>query len=354
MKKKTLSILLIITMAVCFTGAAYYPVKYFFQKEATKSGMEDLREMRVSALDDNADTEQADHEDDTETGAKTSTTGGSVSTEAAVGGSVSDAEQTQAPAVSDEVLQTMVPAEENVSEPDVQPEETEEPGEAGEEPIDRYMTDGTAIPYPSKEKVQLDEAKILAQYKDIYDINNDMVGWLYIPGTTIDYPVVQNEDPEYYLKRDFYGNKNSNGQLILDTSCDPWTPSYNLVVSGHNMKSGMMFAPLGNYASKGYWSRHKTFTFDTVMREGTYVVFAAFFSADYAEGEEGFRYNANIQYRLDAEVWLEDIMENREYDTGIDVEFGDEFLTLTTCLYHRDNGRFVVVARRVREGEVIE
>jgi len=61
-----------------------------------------------------------------------------------------------------------------------------------------------------------------------------------------------------------------------------------------------------------------------------------------------------IQYRLDAELWLEEVMENREYDTGIDVEFGDEILTLTTCLYQRENGRFVVVARRVRDGEVIE
>ena len=90
------------------------------------------------------------------------------------------------------------------------------------------------------------------------------------------------------------------------------------------------------------------------MREGQYVIFAAFYSADYDEDEEGFRYNADIQYELDAEVWLAEIEENKLYDTGIDVQWGDEFLTLTTCNNRQEDGRFVVVARRVREGEVIE
>ena len=181
-----------------------------------------------------------------------------------------------------------------------------------------------------------------------------MIGWLEIPGTIIDYPVVRNEDPDYYLERDFYGKTNTNGQLILDEECDAWTPSYNLVISGHNMKSGKMFAQLTNYASEYFWFGHKTFTYDSLLREGEYVVIGAFFSADYDENEEGFRYNADIQYRIDATTWLSEVRENSIYETGIKAEFSDEFLTLTTCLYHREDGRFVVVARRVREGEVIQ
>ena len=146
-----------------------------------------------------------------------------------------------------------------------------------------------------------------------------------------------------------------NGQIRLDTLCDPYTPSYNLVISGHHMKNGSMFGNLPLYATKSYWEKHKLVEFDTLMERKQYVVFAAFYSADYDEDEAGFRYNANIEYKIDANQWLEEVHQNQLYDTGVDTGFGDEFITLTTCnrARHR-NGRFVVVARRIREGETFE
>ncbi len=211
------------------------------------------------------------------------------------------------------------------------------------------------LPYPMKEKVTLDESRILPELREIYALNRDLVGWIAIPGTVIDYPVVQTQDSDYYLDHDFYGNENINGQIILDTLCDPYTPSYNLVISGHHMKNGSMFGDLPEYRTLAYWEKHKLVEFDTLMERKQYVVFAAFYSADYDEDEEGFRYNVNLEYRLDARQWLAEIDANKLYDTGIDVQFGDEFITLTTCnrARHR-NGRFVVVCRRIREGETIE
>ena len=210
----------------------------------------------------------------------------------------------------------------------------------------------SALAYEYLEKRELDESLILPELKDIYEINHDLVGWLYIEDTVIDYPVVQSEDSEFYLKHDFYGNENVNGQIILDTRCDPYTPSYNLVISGHHMKNGSMFGDLPKYQDKGYWEKHRFFEWDTLMDRKKYVIFATFYSADYDEDEEGFRYNADIQYKLDAEQWLGEIRENQLFDTGVDVQFGDEFITLTTCYRVRHkNGRFVVVARRIREGE---
>ena len=122
------------------------------------------------------------------------------------------------------------------------------------------------------------------------------------------------------------------------------------------MASGAMFGDLADYyESKRAWAKHKLVYFDTLMSRGTYVVFAAFRSADYDEDEEGFRYNANIQYRLEANLWLEEIRDNQLYNTEIDAVYGDEFITLTTCdRSRRRDGRFVVVARKLREGEVIE
>ena len=208
--------------------------------------------------------------------------------------------------------------------------------------------------FKDKAKVRLDESRILPELKEIYALNHDLVGWLYIEDTNIDYPVVQAEDGKFYLKHDFYGRSNANGQIILEDKCDPYTPSYNLVISGHHMNSGAMFGRLGRYKDRDYWETHKVVEFDTLMARKRYVIFAAFYSADYNEHEEGFRYSADIQYRLDADMWLEEIRKNQIYETGIKAEFGDEFITLTTCDHSRRyDGRFVVVARRIREGESI-
>ena len=209
--------------------------------------------------------------------------------------------------------------------------------------------------FKDKAKVRLDESRILPELREIYALNHDLVGWLYIEDTNIDYPVVQSEDGKFYLKHDFYGKSNANGQIILEDKCDPYTPSYNLVLSGHHMNSGAMFGRLGYYKDRAYWETHKIVEFDTLMARKRYVVFAAFYSADYDEYEEGFRYSADIQYKLDAEMWLQEIRDNQIYETGIQTKFGDEFITLTTCDHsRRHDGRFVVVARRIREGESIQ
>lgn len=406
MNKKTLSFLLIVIMVVCFAGMLHYPLQYFFQEEGNETDIDTLRDMRRAALENSAVPDQTEPAGtqmvQTDATSMVSSTSGPVSTGAAVvnsgsisttsevtarpeatrqpeteevtataterpvetQASVSETEQpagTAAPLMATEapLEATEAPLEtENSVEATAQPRETSTAAAvsitAAPEQTDRRYRSGEAQPYGSKENVQLDPEQILPQYRQIYEQNNDLVGWLHIPGTMIDYPVLQSEESDYYLRRDFYGEPNDNGQLIMDSACDPWTPSYNLVISGHNMMSGRMFGTLHYYTSESFWKSHKTFTYDSLTREGTYVVFGAFYSADYDVDEEGFRYNADIQYRVDADVWLEDVFENSEYRTGIDVEFGDEILTLTTCIYHRENGRFVVVARRVRDGEVIK
>ena len=219
---------------------------------------------------------------------------------------------------------------------------------------DRHVHNN-ALPYPLLEHIEFDPNAMLPELREIYALNPDLIGWIVIPGTVVDYPVVQTENSEFYLEHDFYGNANINGQIILDPLCDPYTPSYNLIISGHHMKNGSMFGDLPDYRTQSYWEQHKFLEFDSLMFRKQYVIFAAFYSADYDEDEEGFRYNADIRYALEAEKWLAEIRENQLYDTEIDVEFGDEFLTLTTCnrARHR-NGRFVIVCRRIREGETFE
>jgi len=238
-------------------------------------------------------------------------------------------------------------------QPTISPTRTPEP--APSPTPDRYARSDDALAYPYKEKVELEESKILPELKKIYAMNNDLIGWIYIDGTAIDYPVVQTVNQDFYLTHDFYGEENNNGQIIMDKSCDVFTPSYNLVVSGHHMRNGTMFGDLPLYKEKSYWEEHKIVEFDTLLERKKYVVFAAFESADYDEDEEGFRYNADIQYKREVNIWLGEVHENQLYDTEVDAAFGDEFLTLTTCdKSKRLTGRFVVVARRIREGEDFE
>ena len=223
------------------------------------------------------------------------------------------------------------------------------------EKVEDWKYREAATPYPELEKVELEEDKILPELKAIYERNNDLVGWIKIDDTVVDYPVIQSEDSEFYLTHDFDREENVNGQIILDPKCDPYTPSYNLVISGHHMNNGSMFGGLPQYRDYSYWQTHKIVEFDNLMERKQYVIFAAFYSADYDEYEEGFRYNADIQYKIDAVQWLEEIRENQIFDTEIDAQFGDEFVTLTTCdRSRRQDGRFVLVCRRLREGEEIE
>ncbi|MBE5808392.1 MAG: sortase [Clostridiales bacterium] len=211
------------------------------------------------------------------------------------------------------------------------------------------------MPYGNEPPVPLDQARILPQYMPLWRMNADLVGWLLIEDIGIDYPVMQTPgDNEYYLHRSFSKEPNSNGQLILDEVCDPYTPSYNLIIYGHNMNSGAMFGELDKYKDIEFWKKHKLLRFDSLMEERLYVVTACFYGAEVAEGQEGFRYAVDFRDDLGYREWIKQLDAAKCYDTGVDCRFGDQFVTLSTCAYHQKNGRFVVVARRVRADETFE
>lgn len=205
--------------------------------------------------------------------------------------------------------------------------------------------------------------EILEQYKDLYQINPDLTGWLTIDGTVIDYPVMQTmEDESYYLSYDFYGKQNKNGCLILDTDsaagtgtkehdyADGTAPTTNLIVHGHNMKSGEMFGSLKSYADAAYGMEHKIIRFDSLYEEREYELIAVFYSQVYYESDNVFKYYKFFQADTQEEFddWYENIRELSLYDTGVTAQFGDEFITLSTCSYHVEDGRFVVVGKRIK------
>ena len=193
-----------------------------------------------------------------------------------------------------------------------------------------------------------DGKTMLAKYKLIFEQNSDTFGWIKIEGTVIDYPVMHTpENAEYYLRKAFDKTYSQSGVPFLSADC--FENCGNYLIYGHHMKNGSMFASILNYAKKDYYEQHKIIQFDTLYETAEYEVIAAFRSKVYAKGENGFKYYTYTDLTSKAlfDEYIDNVKKTRLYDTGINAEYGDQLLTLSTCAYHTKDGRFVVVARKI-------
>lgn len=188
---------------------------------------------------------------------------------------------------------------------------------------------------------------ILNKYRNLYSENEDVAGWLSVEGTRIDYPVMQCEDDEFYLHHDFYGEESKYGCLYVRERAD-LDAGTNFVIYGHNMKDGSMFGDLDLYEQESFYLEHPLISFDTLYEERTYEIVAAFPSQVYDEDAEKFKYYQFYEAETEEEFneFYENIKALSLYDTGVTAAYGDTFLTLSTCAYHVDDGRFVVVGRK--------
>ncbi len=191
--------------------------------------------------------------------------------------------------------------------------------------------------------------KVLEQYKSLYHQNQNLIGWLKIADTIIDYPVMQTGDNEYYQNHNINLEEDRNGTLFMDTDCDVKAPSTNYIIYGHNMRSGKMFGSLDQYANEKFYKNHKTIEFDTIYEEGTYEVMYVFRSRVYQKDEVVFKYYQFIEAYSEEEFNsnMNEMAAISLYDTGVTASYGDQLLTLSTCDYVEEDGRFVVVAKRI-------
>lgn len=186
---------------------------------------------------------------------------------------------------------------------------------------------------------------MIEAYYELYKRNNDMAGWINIPDTPIDYPVVQCGDNNFYLYRDFDKKHQSSGIPFLDFQCGE--NSANDIIYAHNMRNGSMFAALTKYSDKEFYTAHKQFVYDTVYDKGRYVIFAVFTTTVGSKNE--FKYYEYIDMNEEKfEEYVKKVKELSLYETDITPAYGDKLLTLSTCAYHTSDERFVVTAKRIK------
>lgn len=196
------------------------------------------------------------------------------------------------------------------------------------------------------------EYTIQKKFEELQKINPDIAGWLTIDGMTIDYPVMTRmEDNHYYLKHNFEGEEDRNGLLILDYRCDQTADDQNMIIYGHNMKTGVMFGTLKKYKDKNFTEKHKYVSFQGLYEDMTFEVIAVMLSRVAYQDEDVFRYYDAIDIStMDNYLsFFNYVSDNAIYESGTQHDFGDTFLMLSTCDYTEKDGRLVVICKKCKQ-----
>lgn len=176
--------------------------------------------------------------------------------------------------------------------------------------------------------------------------NDELVGWITMEGTQIDYPILKASNNVDYLKRDFYKKSNIAGSIFMDFRNDVESMGQNTIVYGHRMKDGSMFEQLTKYQDPEFFKGHQTFEFDTLYDSYEAEVFAVYITTtefDYIQTD----FENDVEY----EQLLTKIQEESMIETDVEVNADDHILTLSTCDYNLDpnHGRLVVQAKLVKK-----
>ena len=210
----------------------------------------------------------------------------------------------------------------------------------------------------------MDSPEMLSNMQELYDMNSDLIGWLEIEDTNVNYHLMQcKEDEKFYLDRDFQKNYSANGSLLLDNDSDIGSgtkinnyddgtlPSTNLIIHGHNMKNGAMFGNLDKYRQQEYEQSHNIIKLTTLYEEREYEIVAVCLSQVFLKSQtDVFKYYKFFEAysKEEFDYFYDNIKKLELYDTGVTAEYGDEFITLSVCAYHVENGRLIVVGKRIK------
>ncbi|MBO6302830.1 MAG: class B sortase [Ruminiclostridium sp.] len=204
------------------------------------------------------------------------------------------------------------------------------------------------------------DVEVLAEYLPFYEQNNDFVGWIELY-PYIQMPVVQTDDNEYYLKHTFDKGPNENGTIFADCrgKIGPGVMPGNTLLYGHNLITNNYFQPLSHYRKEGmeFLKQNYLIEFDTLYERNKYFVFSVFLTNTNEQHGEVFDYWNTVYFRTKSEFdnYIAEVLDRSYFYTGVDLEYGDEILTLSTCDFSMfSDMRLVVMARKVRDDESLE
>ena len=199
-----------------------------------------------------------------------------------------------------------------------------------------------------EETINQENERILKVQK-LQEENPDIVGWLEIEGTSINYPVLQGDDNEYYMTHNYKKQKSKNGSIFLTKDYDWSIPSSNLLIYGHNLSNGTMFQELLKYEKEDFYKKHPIIRFTTNNEDAEYEIISTFKSRVYYKSEKNvFRYYYFVNAKTEAEYnkFVQNARKASLYNIDKTAQYGDQLITLSTCSYHVEDGRFAVVGRK--------
>ena len=221
-------------------------------------------------------------------------------------------------------------------------------GETAEPPAETVAEVMTPVPTATVVPTETPVPPMLSAYEPLYKKNKDIFGWIEIEDTVVNYPVMHTPNkPEYYLHRGFDRKEVYSGVPFMAGEC--FFGCGNYLIYGHHIKNGTQFAGITQYSSEEFWEEHPTIRFDTLYEVGVYDVVAAFYSKVYPNDvTDVFRYYQYTDLREEEAFteYVSQVMDAAIYETGIELQYGDQLITLSTCEYSQTDGRFVVVGRK--------
>lgn len=191
-------------------------------------------------------------------------------------------------------------------------------------------------------------------FADLYAINDEIAGWVRIPELKIDFPVMQADDNDKYLKTDFYGKRTNYGETFFDYRNNLDTLDRNTIIYGHNMRhDDKVFGTLEQYRKPEGFEKAPLIEMHTLSGVYKFKVYAAFVTNALPGDDNGhvFNYIFTQTDNYSFLNYVSEIDKRKFYSTGVDINSEDKILTLSTCCYDFEDARLVVVARLIRDGE---
>ena len=198
----------------------------------------------------------------------------------------------------------------------------------------------------------MENIELLNELQELKKENSDLIGWLKIEGTNINYPVLQKEnDNDYYANHNFKKEVSELGSIFLDKDCGIENPTDNFLIYGHRNTGGQMFETLTNYKEESFYTEHPTFQFATLDEVSEYQIIAVFQSQVYLKSQNVFKYYffKDAKNKEEFDEYIENVKRLSIYEIEETANYGDQLITLSTCDYHTEDGRFAVVAKKINK-----